>query len=75
MYGNKHYRVQDDGRGFLHIIIFEGKRKKVAIKDIQVWFEYGSEPDYIFNQWWKIYENYQQFKEFAEAEKHWINNQ
>ena len=42
MYGNepyrKPYRVQDDGRGFLHIVVFDGKRKKVALKDVDIWF-------------------------------------
>ena len=72
MYGNRRYRVQDDGKGFLHIIVFEPKRKKIAIENIQIWFEYGSEPDYIFNGWWKIYANYNEFQEFANAERKWI---
>lgn len=70
MYGNKPYRVQDDGRGFLHIVTFEqGKRKKIALKDVQVWFEYGSEPDWIFNKWWKLYPDYEVFKQYADNEK------
>lgn len=43
MYGNKPYRVQDDGKGFLHIIVFDTKRRKVAVKDLDTWFEYGTE--------------------------------
>jgi hypothetical protein len=62
--------VQDDGRGFLHIVTFEqGKRKKIALKDVQVWFEYGSYQDWIFNGWWKIYSNYETFRQFAENDK------
>lgn len=73
IYGNKPYRVQDDGKGFLHIINFEnGKRKKLPISKVDIWFEFGSEPDYIFNQWWKIYPDYQIFFEFASSEKIWI---
>lgn len=72
MYGNKPYRVQDDGRGYLHIIVFEnGKRKKVGI-DKLLFFEYGTEPDYVFNQWWKIYNSFSMFQSFAAAEKAWI---
>jgi len=69
MYGNKPYRVQDDGRGFLHIIVFEPKRRKVALKDVQIWFEYGSHPDWIFNGWYKIYPDYEVFKQYADNEK------
>ena len=73
MYGNRPYRVQDDGRGFLHIIVFDGKRKKVALKDVDVWFEYGSEPDWVFNGWWKIYPDYETFKQFASSDMAWLN--
>jgi hypothetical protein len=72
MYGNKPYRVQDDGKGFLHIIVFEPKRKKIAIENIQIWFEYGSEPDYIFNGWWKIYPTFEEFNQFASSEIEWL---
>lgn len=52
MYGNKPYRVQDDGRGFLHIVIFEeGKRRKLPIGKADVWFEFGSEPDWRPGRW------------------------
>lgn len=69
MYGNKPYRIQDDGKGFLHIVVFESKRKKIALKDIQIWFDYGSHPDWIFNGWYKIYPDYEVFKQYAENEK------
>lgn len=69
IYGNNPYRVQDDGKGFLHIIVFEGRRKKIAIKDVQIWFEYGSVQDWVFNQWWKVYPVYETFKQYAENEK------
>ena len=70
IYGNKPYRVQDDGKGFLHIIVFEdGKRKKMPVSKVDVWFEFGSEADWVFNGWWKIYPDYELFKSFAENEK------
>jgi len=68
MYGNKPYRVQDD-RGYIHIIVFENGRKKIALKDVQIWFEYGSEPDWIFNGWYKIYPDHEVFRQFADNEK------
>ena len=71
IYGNKPYRVQDDGKGFLHIIIFEnGKRKKIGIDKMNL-FEYGTEADYIFNEWWMLYPDYITFQQFAAAEKAW----
>jgi hypothetical protein len=72
-YGNKHYRVQDDGKGFLHIIVFEeGKRKKIAISNLQ-FFEPGSMADYVFNGWFDIYDQYQLFHSYMLAELSWIN--
>lgn len=68
IYGNKPYRVQDDGRGFLHIIVFDGKRRKIALEDIRVWFDYGTKADYAFNQWWRIYPDYETFRLFSEHE-------
>lgn len=75
MYGNKPYRVQDDGKGYLHIIVFEeGKRKKIGIDKLH-FFEYGTEADYVFNEWWKKYDSYNLFKQFADAEKEWNRNE
>lgn len=69
-YGKNDYRVQDD-RGYLHIIVFEdGKRKKIGI-DKMIFFEYGSYQDYVFNEWWKLYDDYETFRTFAEHE---LNN-
>lgn len=73
MYGNKPYRVQDDGKGFLHIIIFDGKRRKIAVKDVDIWFEYGSDTDWIFNGWYKTYPDYELFRQFVESEIAWLN--
>lgn len=71
-YGNKHYRVQDDGRGFLHIIVIENnKRKKIGINKLS-FFDFGTEADYIFNEWWKIYPDYNLFQQFTNAEKAWL---
>lgn len=69
IYGNKPYRIQDDGKGFLHIIIFEnGKRKKISV-DKLLFFEYGSEADYVFNEWYKIYPSFEIFNQYATTEK------
>lgn len=69
IYGNKPYRIQDDGKGFLHIIIFEnGKRKKISV-DKLLFFEYGSEADYVFNEWYKIYSSFEIFNQYANTEK------
>lgn len=66
MYGNKPYRVQDDGKGFLHIIVFEdGKRKKIGIGKLHL-FEYGTEADWAFNGWYRVYPGYEIFRSFAE---------
>jgi len=37
-----------------------------------IWFEYGSEADYIFNEWWMIYRDFKLFNQFASAEKAWL---
>lgn len=73
-YGKKDYRVQDDGRGFLHIIVFEeGKRKKIGIEKLkQKSFEPGSMADYVFNGWFQIYDSEKMFSEFAKAEVSWL---
>lgn len=65
-FGNKRYRVQND-KNWLHIVVIEnGKRRKVDLRHIL--FEYGSEADWIFNEWYKIYPEYEQFRTFAEHE-------
>lgn len=73
-YGNKPYRVQDDGNGWLHIIVqTNGSRKKIAVKELGTAnFIYGSQADYVFNEWWKIYPDYYLFKQFASAEISWL---
>lgn len=72
IYGNKYYRVQDDGKGFLHIIVFEnGKRKKVAISSLQ-FFEPGTMADYVFNGWFELYESFELFRSYMTAEMGWI---
>jgi hypothetical protein len=68
IYGNKHYRVQDDGKGYLHIIAFEdGRRKKISLEKI-ILFQYGTYQDWVFNEWWRIYPNYKLFKDYATHE-------
>lgn len=74
MYGNKHYRVQDDGKGFLHIIVIENSgRKKIAVNGL-LFFKPGTEADYVFNEWFKIYDCYETFRSFMNAELSWINH-
>lgn len=77
-YGNKCYRVYDDGKGHhLHIIVFEkGKRKKISIETLhkQTTFEPGTEADWAINGWWRIYPEYELYRDFALAEVAWINN-
>ena len=64
-YGEKSYRIQDDGKGWLHIIV---KGKKIDLKKVLL-FDYGSEADYVFNEWWMIYPEYEIFRTFAENER------
>lgn len=72
MYGNKPYRIQDDGKGFLHIIVFEqGKRKKIAVSSLS-FFEPGSMADYIFNGWFEMYDSYELYRSFMSAEMQWV---
>lgn len=67
-YGTGNYRVQDDGKGFLHIIIKEnGDRKKLGIKQL-LFFEPGSFQDYVFNGWFEVYPTYQEYQSFASSE-------
>ena len=63
IYGKKPYRVQDDGKGFLHIIVHEnGKREKIGIKKLkEKSFQIGSMADYVFNCWFELYD-YEQYK-------------
>lgn len=74
-YGNKPYRVQDD-RGYLHIIVIENnKRKKISIEAFnENFFEPGTTADYVFNEWWKIYESEEQYRQFTNAEISWLNH-
>lgn len=64
-YGDRSYRIQDDGKGWLHIVV---NKKKVDLKKIHL-FDYGSEADWVFNQWYQIYPDYEQFRTFADNEK------
>lgn len=66
MFGNKCYRVQND-KNWLHIVVVEnGKRRKIDLRNFL--FDYGTKADYIFNEWYQIYPDYEQFKTFAENE-------
>lgn len=68
-YCGRVYRVQND-KGWLFIFAtIGGKRKKISIEKVQVWFEYGSSQDWIFNEWYNLYPDYETFKSFAENEK------
>jgi hypothetical protein len=72
-YGNRSYRVQQEKK-YLFIIVFEnGQRRKIDIKDLGCWWEYGSKADWVFNEWYKIYPDYQTFHSFAVNEKNATN--
>ena len=70
-YGDKAFRIHDDGKGWLHIILQEkGSRKKIGLDRLrETTFEYGSEEDWKINGWWQIYPDYELFRGFAEAER------
>lgn len=71
-YGNKDYRVQDDGKGWLHIIVTENnKRTKISIDKIPS-FEPGSEADWAINGWWRLYPDYKLYRDYARAESAWL---
>ena len=75
-YGNSHYRVQDDGRGWLHIVVIENnKRRKIGIDELKRRFAFkpGTEADWIFNGW-SVFYDYQLYMSFALAEVAWIEN-
>jgi hypothetical protein len=70
MYGNKPYRVYDDGKGnHLHIVVFEnGMRKKISIETLrkQSW-QYGSYQDWIFGGWSMVYD-WEEYESFTSSE-------
>ena len=64
-YGDQRYRVQDDGKGWLHIVV---NKKKIALKEVLL-FKYGTLQDYIFNGWYEVYPNFEMFASFAQNDK------
>jgi len=69
-YGNKDYRIQDDGKGYLHIIVNQdGKRKKIGTDKLGL-----SEPvtmaDYVLN-WWHTLYSFEDYCSYAAAEIAW----
>lgn len=48
-----------------------GKRVRKYLRDFL--FEYGSMQDYVFNGWFKMYPDYEIFKQYTQAENAWIN--
>ena len=71
-YGESSYRVQDDGRGFLHIVVKEkGERKKISIKQL-LFCEVGSIQDHVFNGWFDVYDSFEEYNSFATAEFEWV---
>jgi len=72
-YGQSSYRVQDDGKGFLHIVVkCNGERKKIGIKQL-LFFDPGSLQDYIFNGWFELYSTYKEYCSYASAEANCLN--
>lgn len=74
-YGNGAYRVHDDGRGWLHIIVQGNNvRRKISIDKVkESATEPGSMADYVLNEWWRLYEDYDTFQSFVKAELAWLN--
>lgn len=69
---NKMYRVQDD-KGWLYIYpVVNGKRKKVDVRTL--FFEPGSKADWAINGWWKIYPDYELYRDYANTEIAWLLN-
>ncbi len=65
-YGNRLYRVQED-KGWLFIIVSElGRRKKIGV-DKLAYFSYGSFQDWVFNEWWRDYPEYETFRHIAKV--------
>ncbi len=73
-YGDGTYRVHDDGKGWLHIIIQKNNvRKKISIDKVkEAATEPGSKADYVLNEWWQLYDDYETFASFAAAEINWL---
>ena len=71
-YGSTNYRVQDDGKGFKHIVVqHNGQRKKVGLKQVLL-FEPGTLADYIFNGWFEVYSDFETWQQFTAAELIWL---
>lgn len=68
-YCGRVYRVQNDKGWMFVFATVEGKRKKIGIEKVQVWFEYGSYQDWVFNNWYQVYSDYEIFKQYADVEK------
>lgn len=67
-YMQKMHTVQEwRGRLFIQFTDIDGKRKRLYMENHPDYmFNYGTEADYIFNEWWKIYPDYEMFRTFAE---------
>lgn len=74
-YMQKLHTVQEyNGMPFIQYTDVDGKRKRLYIKHHPDYmFEFGSEPDWVFNGWYKIYPDYELFRQYAESEKAWLN--
>lgn len=67
---NKMYRVQED-KGWLFIYpVINGKRKKIDIKSL--FFDPGSMADWAINGWWRLYPEYELYRDFAMTEMAWV---
>jgi len=69
-YMQKLHTVQEY-RGRLFIQYTEsGERKRLYMEHHPDYlFEYGTEADWVFNEWWKIYPDFEIFISFAEHER------
>lgn len=75
-YMQKMHTVQEyNNLLFIQYTDIDGHRKRLYIKNHPDYmFEFGSEPDWVFNEWWKIYPDYELFRQYALAEISWVTS-
>ncbi len=65
-FGGKRHKIIFNGLPYIQFRN-NGKRVRKYLKEIL--FDYGTEADYVFNEWWMVYPDYKTFRSFAEHEK------
>jgi hypothetical protein len=65
-----HTVQQQNARLFIQYTDKDGSRKRLYMEEHPDYmFSYGSKGDYIFNEWWRVYDEYDLFKSFVTAEQ------